>query len=341
MSDRRADIQVGLFAIIGVLLLAMMILIFGGFKNVLVTTYEVTAHFENAAGTTEGTPVRLLGIEVGRVQSVGLDTERGGVLMTLAINGGVDIRADAPLAIKQEGFIANSYLDFGQGSSGEYLPTDGTARVEGGIDTFASYVENATEVLGEMGGTIQQRVAAVTDRLMTLTDSVNAVVGDEEFQKDVKDLAANSVEISAALKERLPSLMDNLNETAETVNARLEETSELLETYNDLGEELTGLAADGREHLARQSANLDKLTASLSGAAESIGELAANLTEIAGMVKGGEGTAGKLFTDAELYRTLVDAIDEVEGAARIFKDLAETIKRHPDWLLKGAPKDRR
>ena len=110
MSDHRADIQVGLFSIIGLLMLAMLILIFGGFKNILVETYEVTAIFENAAGTTEGTPVRLVGIEVGNVKSVSLNPETAGVRMRLTIDRKVDIRQDAPVAIKQEGFIANIYI---------------------------------------------------------------------------------------------------------------------------------------------------------------------------------------------------------------------------------------
>jgi hypothetical protein len=37
----------------------------------------------------------------------------------------------------------------------------------------------------------------------------------------------------------------------------------------------------------------------------------------------------------------VGSIDEVEDASRMIGELAETLKKHPDWLLKGPPEDRR
>ena len=96
----------------------MMILIFGGFKDFLADTYLVTAYFPNAAGTAEGTPVRLRGIEIGRVRTIALAAEYG-VMMKLDIRESVKIQKDAPLAIRQEGFIANIYLEFGVGKGDE------------------------------------------------------------------------------------------------------------------------------------------------------------------------------------------------------------------------------
>ncbi|MCD6405166.1 MAG: MCE family protein [Planctomycetes bacterium] len=341
MSDRRCDIQVGLFSIIAVVLLAMMILIFGGFKDVLAETYRVTAHFPNAAGATEGTPVRLLGIDVGKVTSIVFDPETGEVRMLLTIDKKVDIRMDAPLAIKQEGFIANIYLEFSGGMSRETLAKDGTASIEGRVDTFASYIERATTVLSDMGGAIDKKVSDVTDRLATLIDNLNSITGDEEFRDNLKELAANTSRIAERLQENLPDLIDNLNAAAVTAQEDLEKGSQLLDTYRDLGEELRETAGAAREQLDRQGANLDKLTASLTESAEDISKLAESLTEITEIVKSGQGSAGKLFTETDLYNSLVASIDMLADAAEEFRDLAETIKKHPDWIVKGPPKKRR
>ncbi len=340
MSDRRCDIQVGLFSIIAVVLLAMMILIFGGFKGVLAETYNVTAHFPNAAGTTEGAPVRLLGIDVGKVIAIAFDPETADVRMTLAIDKNVDIRADAPLSIKQEGFIANIYLEFSGGISGETLAKDGTASIDGHVDTFATYIERATTVLSDVGGAIDKRVTDVTARLVTLINNLNSITGDAEFRDNLKGLAANSSQIAARLKKSLPGLVDNLNTAAVTAQKDLAKSAGLLDTYRDLGKELTETAGAARAQLDRQGANLDKLTASLTQSAEDISKLAESLTEIADIVKSGQGSVGKLFTDADLYNSLVASIDMFSNTAKEFKDLAETIKEHPDWLVKGPPKKR-
>lgn len=334
MSDHRSDVQVGLFVLIGVLLTAMMILVFGGFKNVLADTYVVTAHFPNAAGTTEGAPVRLLGIEVGSVAGIGLDPETDGVLMRLHVSKKYDIMSDAPLLIKQEGFIANIYVEFSEGVSGKALPKDGSARVEGTVDTFATYIEKATTALSETGGDVKTRVAEVAERLTTLLDGLNNIVGDEVFRKDVKGMASNIEAITAQLKKDLPGLTENLSAATAEVRTGIANASELMETYNRLGD-------DARAQLAHQGENLDKLTESLVVTAGNIAKLAENLNDIVESVERGEGTVGKLLTEPDAHRSLVAAIDMLMEAAREFRDLAEMVKKHPDWLIKGAPRNRR
>ncbi len=341
MTNRHADIQVGLFAIIGLLLLAMLILIFGGFEDVFIATYEVTALFENASGVTVRAPVRLQGIDVGTVRNISLDRETGGVKMTLRIDRNVDIREDAPLLIKQEGFIANLYLEFGTGRSEDMLPKDGTAQVEGDTATFASYIERATNVVSEMSGSIQERIRDLSIRLVSLADSFDNLVGDRDFQDDFKGLITTTGQVSHTLSEKLGPMMDNLTLAASRAEASLEKTASLLETYQELGEELTTLSRGGSEQLQRQGANLDQLTASIVESANSIASLAEGLNEVTDMAKSGDGTIGRLFTDVELYRSLVDSVDEIEEASRMIKELAETLKRHPDWLIKGPPEDRR
>jgi phospholipid/cholesterol/gamma-HCH transport system substrate-binding protein len=341
MSDKRADIQVGLFSIIAILLLAMMILIFGGFKNVLIDTYRITARFDNAAGATEGTPVRLLGIEVGNVKSVTLDTEAGGVCMVLILNKSADIRKDAPLAIKQEGFIANLYLDFGLGTSDELLPKDGTAVIEGSIDTFAAYIERATMVMSDMGSSIKDKVTDVSDQLLKLLDDLDELAGDEQFRTDLKEVVSHTSDIAGTLKGELPSLLEKVQSFAGKAETSIDEASDLLKIYRELGLELTETAKVGREQIARQGENLDRLTGALTQGAVDVSALANSLRDIAETVNSGEGTTGRLLKDPELYRSLVAAIDELELAAREIRQLAETIKKHPDWLLKGAPPNRR
>jgi phospholipid/cholesterol/gamma-HCH transport system substrate-binding protein len=336
MSDRRNDIQIGLFSIIGVLLLAMMILIFGGFKDFLADTYLVTAYFPNAAGTAEGTPVRLRGIEIGQVRTIALAAEYG-VMMKLDIRQTVKVQKDAPLAIKQEGFIANIYLEFGVGKSEEFLPRDDTAVVEGEVMTFAAYVEKASTTLVEMGSKVGGKIEKVTDELAALAANLNDIASDGTFRSDLKGITSNANAITADLRVKLPDMMTDLAAAAKDARASIEKSKGLVATWQSLGDELRATNTDVRA----QVANLGNVQASLTETSESIARLATTLNEIAQAVQRGEGSAGKLMTDDELYRTLVEAIDMLAAAATEFKDLAETIKEHPDWVIKGPPRDRR
>jgi len=342
MSNRRNEIQVGLFAVIGILLFAMLTLVFGGFKNILSRTYTVTAFFPNAAGTTQGTPVRLLGIAIGRVREIALSPDKTGVVMKLDINSDVEISADAPLSIKQEGFIANIYLEFGAGRKEAALPKNGSAVVEKGtVDTFAFYIERATTTLSQMSVQLTGKVADVTDRLVSLADNLNELTGDKEFRQNVKDLTANASTVAGQLKERLPGLIDNLTSTTKTAQESLDKASELFQTYQTLGKDLGETNALAKEQVVRQGANLDRLSASLVEAADNISRLTRTLNEAAEAVKEGQGTVGKLFVDESLYSNTIELIDRLSTAAEEIKDLAETIKKHPDWIIKGPPRERK
>jgi phospholipid/cholesterol/gamma-HCH transport system substrate-binding protein len=341
MSDRRSDVQVGLFAVIGALLLAMLILIFGGFKGFFASYYNVTGSFKNAGGASQGTPVRLLGIEIGRVKDIALAPEKTGVIMTLQINSNVDIAADAPLSIRQEGFIANIYLEFGAGSKEAALPKDGSARVNGVIETFAFYLEGATEALTEKSAEINEKIGEVTAKLVALADNVNALTGDEKFRSDVKSLTANASVVAGQLKEKLPGLIDNLESAAKNAQASLDKASALFDTYQGLGEDLKKTNSVVQEQVIKQGANLDQLSASLVEAADNISKLSESLNQIAIAVKGGQGTVGKLFTDEELYKSTLRLIDTASNASKEFKDLAEVLKNHPDWIIKGPPANRK
>jgi len=336
MSDHRSDIQIGLFAVIAVLLLAMMILVFGGFKDFLANTYTVTAYFADASGATDGTPVRLLGIDIGRVRRIALAKEHGGVVMKLDIRNDVDIPSDAPLAIKQEGFIANTYLEFSMGkpTTNTYMPKNGSAVVEGKISTFASYMETATAAVAEVSGKLSSSVGGISEGLLKLTNNLNDITGDEEFRKNLKGMAANTNAVTAELKEKLPGLLDNFNGAVKQAQASMGQTQALLDTYRKLGDET-------RAQVAKQGDNLDKLQASLRQTSENVSALASSLNDIAVAVKSGQGSLGKLISQDDLYRSVVRAVDTLTTAAEELRDLESTLKEHPDWIIKGPPKDRR
>jgi phospholipid/cholesterol/gamma-HCH transport system substrate-binding protein len=340
VSDHRNDVQIGLFALIAVLLLAMMILVFGGFKDFLANTYPVTASFSDAVGTAEGTPVRLLGIDIGRVRRISLSPDHKGVVMRLDIKSDVDVPVNAPLAIKLEGFIANIYLEFGVGDATTYLPKNGAAKVQGEVHTFAAYVEKATIAVTDMTKNLGGSVGGLGKGLQNLVDSLNDVAGDPAFRQNVKDIAANGSAVSADLKQRLPDLIAHFDTALTTAQKSLEQSSRLIDTYQGLGDDLRKTNSQVQDQIAHQGANLDKLQASLVDTANNISALAKSLNEIATAVNNGEGSLGKLVRQDDLYRSVVKTVDMLSGAAKEFEELANVLKKHPDWIIKGPPKER-
>ena len=67
--NNRKQIVVGLFVIVGLVLLGTMIVWFEGVAFLIRGGYIVTAHMDNAIGIREGKRVNVDGIEVGEVRS--------------------------------------------------------------------------------------------------------------------------------------------------------------------------------------------------------------------------------------------------------------------------------
>ncbi len=70
-----------------------------GLKGWFKETYEVQAVFSDAAGLRTGNDVRLAGVKVGAVSAVDVDRAHGQVIVTLKLDGGVELSDDATAEI--------------------------------------------------------------------------------------------------------------------------------------------------------------------------------------------------------------------------------------------------
>ncbi|MGD2023943.1 MAG: MlaD family protein, partial [Desulfobacterales bacterium] len=68
-----------------------------------------------------GSPVNMLGLEVGRVQSFEMDQENQVAVVTLKINNGIQIYDDAIASIKTEGLIGDKFISIDAGGGGDLL----------------------------------------------------------------------------------------------------------------------------------------------------------------------------------------------------------------------------
>jgi phospholipid/cholesterol/gamma-HCH transport system substrate-binding protein len=92
--------------------------------------------------------------------------------------------------------------------------------------------------------------------------------------------------------------------------------------FRKIGDEL-------RAKMAKADKNLDTVTGKLVTDAEKLAELIATLNRIATGIEKGEGTAGKILTDPQLYDDLVKVTRNLNT---VLKELDLLIKQ---WQKKG------
>jgi phospholipid/cholesterol/gamma-HCH transport system substrate-binding protein len=88
--------------------------------------YSLFARFNTVSGLRAGSPVNMLGIEVGRVGRLTMDQKDQKAVVEIRIQKDIKVYDDAIASIKTEGLIGDMFLSIDPGGSGKLLGPGGT-----------------------------------------------------------------------------------------------------------------------------------------------------------------------------------------------------------------------
>jgi phospholipid/cholesterol/gamma-HCH transport system substrate-binding protein len=125
MKKYAMETTVGIFVVIGLLCIGYMTLKLGHVSILSENTYPLYAKFTSVSGLRVGSPVSMLGIEVGRVQGIILDQKDQLAVVEMKIREGIQIYGDAIASIKTEGLIGDKYLSIEPGGAEKPLKPGG------------------------------------------------------------------------------------------------------------------------------------------------------------------------------------------------------------------------
>ncbi len=272
--------------------------------------YEVTAQFERTFNLFPGSPVRILGIEVGDVRALEVSPGDEFVTATLRLDDDIQLPEDVRAIIFTDSLLGERfvqldppYVDGPTLAAGSTIPIDETMvpaefdevlealnRFAEGVETgdLPRLVDNLAEVLDGNGENIGETLDAAQDALAVLRDN------DDELLALARELAS-------------------LNST---LNTRNSEIAELITDFADLSSFLAG-----------QRGPID----------ESLGALA-RLTDETGRLL--EANRGLLEDDIEVVtrvgRTVNRNLDQVSllllGSAELFRHAERVLDRERNWL---------
>ena len=121
MRKYRYETVAGIFVVIGLLCVGYMTVKLGKINLFGEDTYTLYARFTSVSGLRVGNPVEMLGLEIGRVQSLTLDQKDQLAVAELKIKKGVNVYGDAIASIKTAGLIGDRYVSIDPGGSAEIL----------------------------------------------------------------------------------------------------------------------------------------------------------------------------------------------------------------------------
>ena len=279
--------RVGLFVILGIVAFFTVLFLMtspGTFRG----RYMVTTHVEDAQGIRRGDPVRMRGINIGRVHAFDL-APAGGVVITLEVEGDWPIPAGSRTELVSLGFLGGMVVSV--------IPGDGDG-----------FVEPWTMVPGASGGgvldTVEGLAGEAEDVLTRIQDvlSDSTIAGTGEVVAQMRDLLGEFGEIVEGQATEVRSITESLRLAAENV------------------EQISG-ADEWRRALASAEATLETVERT-SGA---IDAGVASLNVILGRIERGEGTLGRLSVDDSLYDSLDEAALSLQA---LLEDIRENPDRY-------------
>ncbi|MFH0839923.1 MAG: MlaD family protein [Candidatus Omnitrophota bacterium] len=148
--------------------------------------YTVKAVFGIVAGVQRNAPVRLAGVEIGKVQNIQLSYDKGtNVIVTLSLDKSAKLKTDSQAIITALGLMGEKYIEVTAGS----------------VD--APYLKPGDTIMGE-------------DPLQfdSLAKKGEAIANDlNETLSSIKELAQNTNLVVTDNKEKIDATFDNLEAT--------------------------------------------------------------------------------------------------------------------------------
>jgi phospholipid/cholesterol/gamma-HCH transport system substrate-binding protein len=266
--------------------------------NIFRSTDRYYAVYSNVKGLVENAVVYLNGYKVGNVTRIRFDkNDINRIIVEISLEQKLRLQKNTTLIIRSGSLISGAKdMDIIIGNGGGYYHPG---------DTLPSAVQlELTDYIDP--------IRAKIEGLITSLDTVMTALGDL---------------MDTATRENLQGTIANLNQATSSLKASLLPSGALSGTLNNLNS-VTGNLKKSNEDVAVLLKNLAAISDTLkqSELKELIvhaGETFAQTTELFTMINNGEGTAGQLIVNEDVYNNLNDALASLDS-------LLIDLREHPN-----------
>jgi phospholipid/cholesterol/gamma-HCH transport system substrate-binding protein len=288
------EVKVGIFVLIGLVVLGYMTLRLERNQFKTVDGVEVAALFDTASGLVKNSPVQIAGIEVGRVKDIVLDGNKAKV--TMIVRKGIQIHGDAQAVLRTQGVLGDKYVEISPGS--EKAPL-----------LLAGGVIGDTRSTIELDHILAKALPAM-DNINSVTQSLNEVLGTEEGKNTLKETFANVRKTT----EDVRSITLGLTQGEGTVGKLIKDDT----LYRDMQATVSGLK-DTVSQIREGRGTLGKFLKDDSLYLDTQKTIT-SLQKVAEKIESGEGTLGKLVNDETLYKETKETIANLNQASQKIND---------------------
>ena len=334
-----AKLRVGVLAVAGMIILAVLIVLITGNTNLFTSQVKIYTYLNDAAALQTGAPVNLDGIPIGKVSKIILSGSKDPsrlVKIELEVQESAlkDIPLDSRTSISAANVLGTKFINIKSGKAentvkaGQELPSLNTAEFEDvvqqgyavltslqgivqRVDRIVGLVESGQGSIGKLlvDETLYNHVLQIVDevnKLAAALDNDKGTLGKLIYDRDIYDQAQGTL-------KRMDDLIQGLQQGQGSAGKFLKDPAlydELTHTTQDLHKIVTDLNAG--QGTAGKLLKSDDL-------ANQLHETMARIDLVIDKVNSGQGTIGQLLINAQLYDNLNGATRELNGLMKDFR----------------------
>lgn len=290
MDLRVREVTVGSIVIVAILVFIFGTMWLSGRRVSAGNTIRL--QFANVSGLKRASPVRVSGVNVGKVESIEFQ-DVGKVLVVASLPPKIRPRMDATAQIVSVTLVGDYAVDLDPGNDAQLLPP---GRV----------------ILGTQEVGLSDRAGVLADRADSVLLGAQMIVN----QKTADQLQATLTALQGTLKATQRA-MEVLSDSRSGPTAELTRT---MASFRSLSERLDSTLANPA--LARAVSRSDTLTGNLAAMSEQFTRTGARLDSVLAGVNAGRGTLGKFATDSGFYT-------DIRQLSQSMKRLLDELQKHP------------
>lgn len=330
MSDTRQNLIVGVFVMIGIVVMGGLVMAFGGGRSLFANTYDLNVEFpKGVRGVQQGQTVTLNGKRVGEtrdIQFVDEDALEKGVRVVVSVEG-------FELPARCELIVSPNVMGIGKPpielrvldpAVKDKLPMDGTALIFGRMEPMLDQLipprmqqtfEQATRHIGDLAADLRPAAANLSrlleQRSMSEVDAKSVTANLDTLIQRIDDTmkSFNAVIGDPKNRENFGAILANAKTMSDTGVTAMEN----VEAVSEKGKQL----ADHLDALVRRMA---RATDDLSAVLQSLDRTVSKLNDKT-------GTLGLMLNDNRLYESLLLTTKRLTKALDDLREVLDLAKR--------------
>lgn len=308
MKEGSRNIRLGVFVLIGTLLLVLALYFIGSKQNLFGSTFTIQAKFYNVNGLMRGNNVRFAGIDVGTVESVEILNDTA-VNVTMVIEKDVQkfIRKNAVVSVGTDGLMGNKLININSSK-------ENSEPVEQGDELKTMKPIEMDEMIRTLNMT-NENVKVITSNLRNITDKINSknslwsLLMDTVIAENVKTSVVNIKLISnksLSITGDLKSITQGIKDGKGSLGALITDTT--------------------------LSSNIKQIIVKLDRISDTAAVVSGDLSTVVKKLNSGKGTAALLLNDTSLVGNINASMINIKNGSGNFNDNMEALKH--TWPLK-------